>query len=64
MTMYLPNRDVLPTGYEPAEFIEPAEFRPSVERRPSTIELDEEEAEDRRVGFVRAHVRPARTAET
>jgi hypothetical protein len=21
MTMYLPNRDVLPTGYEPAEFL-------------------------------------------
>jgi hypothetical protein len=28
MTMYLSNRDIRPTGYEPAEFIEPPVFAP------------------------------------
>ena len=31
MTMYLPNRDVLPTGYEAAEFIDTPIVGPAAE---------------------------------
>jgi hypothetical protein len=41
MTMYLPNRDVRPTGYEPGEFIEPPTFAPA-EPSPGRPEVDDE----------------------
>jgi hypothetical protein len=42
MTMYLPNRDVRPTGYEAGEFIEPPPERPLSQPRLETSDLDEE----------------------
>ncbi len=35
MTMYLPNGDIRPTGYEPAEFIEPPTIPIPFEEAPS-----------------------------
>ena len=35
MTMYLPNPDIRPTGYEGAEFIEPPTWAPAPEPRRS-----------------------------
>jgi hypothetical protein len=35
MTMYLPNSDIRPTGYEAAEFIEPPGPTPAPEPRPT-----------------------------
>jgi hypothetical protein len=37
MTMYLSNRDVRPTGYEPAEFIEPPTVPPEPPPGPPEI---------------------------
>jgi hypothetical protein len=43
MTMYLPNGDVRPTGYEAGEFLEPPTAPPAVNRRPGTTETDDED---------------------
>jgi hypothetical protein len=46
MTMYLSNRDVRPTGYEPAEFIEPPAFAPPpVHQNPPSPAADDESDE-------------------
>jgi hypothetical protein len=45
MTMYLPNGDVLPTGYEPAEFIESPTFAPAADPSPATPEVGDEDDE-------------------
>ena len=52
MTMYLPNRDVRPTGYEAGEFIDsPPE--PSVPESPlAASEADNDEADDSARGRV------------
>jgi hypothetical protein len=45
MTMYLSNRDVRPTGYEPGEFLEPpttAEVQPN--RGAPEVDDEDEEA--------------------
>jgi hypothetical protein len=39
MTMYLPNPDLLPTGYEPAEFIDTHRAGEPGDRRPAYTEL-------------------------
>jgi hypothetical protein len=41
MTMYLPNSDIRPTGYEPAEFIEPPTIPPA-----QLVEVDDDEGDD------------------
>ena len=43
MTMYLSNRDVRPTGYEPGEFIEPSTFAPTEEPSPEAPEASDED---------------------
>jgi hypothetical protein len=40
MTMYLPNPDVRPTGYEPAEFIEAPAMTQDARRERATVRLD------------------------
>jgi hypothetical protein len=45
MTMYLPNRDVLPTGNEPAEFLDAPTFVPPAEPSPGSPEDPGEEGE-------------------
>jgi hypothetical protein len=44
MTMYLSNRDLRPTGYEPGEFIEPSTYEPPAD--PRCPEVDDEDDED------------------
>ena len=48
MTMYLPNRDVRPTGYEAGEFIEP-----SIEPLPAPSNATHETDADERIAFLR-----------
>jgi hypothetical protein len=48
MTMYLPNRDVRPTGYEAGEFLEPS-IEPPTAPSITTSETDADE----RVSFLR-----------
>ena len=43
MSMYLSNRDVRPTGYEPGEFIEPSTFTPPEEPSAETSEARDED---------------------
>jgi len=43
MTMYLPNECLLPTGYEPGEFLESSTIAPWVE--PNPPEVDNEDGE-------------------
>jgi hypothetical protein len=45
MTMYLPNHDVRPTGYEAGEFLESPTVPPVAEPNPSTPEGDDEDEE-------------------
>jgi hypothetical protein len=45
MTMYLPNDYVLPTGYEPGEFLELPTIAPWVEPKPRTPDADIDDAE-------------------
>ena len=49
MTMYLPNRDLRPTGYEAGEFIEPQVVPPPAEPRQeaSPVEPEDEEPSER-----------------
>jgi hypothetical protein len=42
MTMYLPNRDVRPTGYEAGEFIEPPIVESPADDDSRTSEVDEQ----------------------
>ena len=50
MTMYLPNTDIRPTGYEPAEFIEPPTISPAADPDPGPAEVagahDEDDVAD------------------
>jgi hypothetical protein len=46
MTMYLSNRDVRPTGYEPCEFLESFTMAPAVEPHLATPAVDDENDED------------------
>jgi hypothetical protein len=43
MTMYLPNRDVRPTGSEPAEFIDPPAFVPEDDPPPETLQVHDDD---------------------
>ena len=45
MTMYLPNRDVRPTGYEAGEFLEPPPITPQDEPDTSAHGLESEDDE-------------------
>jgi hypothetical protein len=45
MTMYLPNDYVLPTGYEPGEFLELPNIAPWVEPKPGTPDVDIDDVE-------------------
>jgi hypothetical protein len=45
MTMYLPNRDIRPTGDEVAEFIEPTFIAPVPDPRPVPA-LDDDDDDD------------------
>jgi hypothetical protein len=47
MTMYLSNRDVRPTGYEPGEFIEPPTFVPAADPSPDNPEVGDDDDETR-----------------
>jgi hypothetical protein len=44
MTMYLPNRDVRPTGYEAGEFLEPPPEAPVAEPPVVLSKSDDEQA--------------------
>ena len=46
MTMYLPNGDIRPTGYEAGEFLEPPTLAPSAE--PKLNEPDVGDEDDQR----------------
>jgi hypothetical protein len=48
MTMYLPNPDLCPTGYEPGEFIDPAIVTPARDPKPRTRDVDDERDETER----------------
>ena len=45
MTMYLPNRAVRPTGFEPGEFLEAPTMAPAEEPNPGVPEVDDEDEE-------------------
>jgi hypothetical protein len=45
MTMYLPNRDVRPTGYEAGEFLELPAISPPPEPNSQRHEADDEDDE-------------------
>ena len=45
MTMYLPNRDIRPTGYEAGEFLDSPAFVPPEEPNPRPPEVDDEDDE-------------------
>ena len=43
MTMYLPNGDVRPTGYEAGEFIEPPPVPPAGDPTPEAADVADED---------------------
>jgi hypothetical protein len=45
MTMYLPNGDVRPTGYEAGEFIEPPTIPPARDPSPEIPEAEDDDDE-------------------
>jgi hypothetical protein len=49
MTMYLPNRDIRPTGYEAGEFLDAPPFDPELVPAPPTArDADDEDDEGAR----------------